>query len=139
MIDDLLLIIFRSLKDEDLVRASRVCRSWHRLAQDYSLWTALWQRNCFSQAPGGCKVTREQYAKEAMIRTEDKRLSGVRPEQSLKLVVVGSQPSEKTALLFTFALNSFPEEYMPSAFDKYDMSHLHEHSLIDLYLALRRV
>lgn len=121
MIPDLMLIIFRFLKDVDLACASRVCRAWYKIAQDEKLWADLYR---LVYGTKETRISRDRYLQAVVIAKEEARLQKlVDAQQTLpfpayKLVIVGSGTVEKAHLLISFANGRYPEDYVPSNFDK---------------------
>jgi hypothetical protein len=132
--DEMLLLIFGLLDAPELSRAAVVCTRWHRIAQDASLWKGLHARVFGAAAPRPSNVSpRDLYLQcvEAQRRHAAAASGGsaIGPRRGsavaaanahpVKLVAVGDQiASEKTTLLLSFAHDKFPEDYVPTVFEK---------------------
>jgi hypothetical protein len=132
----MLILIFGYLEATELTHAAAVCTRWYRIAHDPSLWRALHSRIFGAAAPRPPNTSpRDLYLQcvEAQ-RRHAAAVSGaatVLPRKAsmaaamgtnahpVKLVAVGDQlASEKTTLLLSFAHDKFPEDYVPTVFEK---------------------
>ena len=124
--DELLLHIFSFLTPADLLRAAQVCLQWNILSSDHTLWRRAYV-HAFSSAKAEPGLRwKEQFLRHAHWRRPRSGSSYSnedghhRPTRIIKLVAVGdSVGSEKTALLMAYAHDQFPEDYVPTVFEKY--------------------
>ena len=54
--------------------------------------------------------------------------------ENLKCVVVGDGAVGKTCLLISYANNSFPDDYVPTVFDNYNATVMHNNAHVSLGL-----
>lgn len=119
--DELVLHIFSFLTPADLLRAAQVCVQWNILSSDHALWRRAYVRAFASSKLEAGLRWKEQFLRHAhwRRRTPGSSDGDERPTRIIKLVAVGdSVGSEKTALLMAYAHDQFPDDYVPTVFEK---------------------
>lgn len=121
--DELLLLIFSFLPPADLLRSAQVCVQWNILSSDHTLWRRAYVKAFGSAKPEPGLRWKEQFLRHAHWRRPRSSSSSddetQRPTRIIKLVAVGdSVGSEKTALLMAYAHDQFPDDYVPTVFEK---------------------
>lgn len=130
--DELVLHIFSFLTPADLLRAAQVCVQWNILSSDHALWRRAYVRAFASSKLEPGLRWKEQFLRHAhwRRRTPGATDGAERPTRIIKLVAVGdSVGSEKTALLMAYAHDQFPDDYVPTVFEKCVNHGSSDHSL----------